>query len=99
MLPGNVEAVVVDLPGLQDVLRECLGGLDEVRGAQSGGKQLRNLKMEGNFNVFWLRLVPELKGYWVNEGADVELSPRAALVQVQLHHRSIQLGFSKKNLT
>lgn len=33
----------------------------------------------------------ELNGYWLNEGEIWDLSPCAALVEIQVNHRSIQL--------
>lgn len=45
----------------------------------------------------WLRWWSELNGYWDNEGAARDLPPRAALVQIQVDHRSIQLGSERKH--
>lgn len=101
VLLGDVEAVVGGLPALQDVL--MLRGLKEDRRDQmtslaqmveNSGKieRIKKKKKQGGVaDIYWSWLLSELNGYRVNKGAARDLPPGAALVQVQVDHRSIQL--------
>lgn len=105
VLLGDVEAVVVDLPVLQDAL--MLTGLMEDRQDQTTWltqmvekKKLKTKKKQGGVaNVYWLWLLSELNVYWVNKGAARDLPPCATLVQIQVDHRSIQLDLKYRTLT
>lgn len=67
---------------------------------ENSGKIIKKKKtIQGVANIDWSWLLSELNGYWVNKGAAWDLPPGAALVQVQVDHRSTQLDGIKRTLT
>lgn len=97
MLLGNVEAVVVDLAAPEDVLmhRALLqnrrhGQLLSFNTALYCSDNKR--QEEKSTYLSWWSL--QLNVYWLNKGANRDLSPRAALVQTQIDHWSTQLEIS-----